>query len=142
MQLRKDERFTYRVNVIWSFFAQSKNPKKSGSLEDISRSGCLLKTQERIDSRRWLRIVIQDEATNLLFATIGRVMREHSSLHSRKPSWTSMPEPYFYGIEFTFPNYFTLAQDQEISALSKRNFIVRSCRSLNSKSCARPGFFA
>lgn len=132
MQERKDERYEFEAKVFWTFFAQG-SFKMPGYLKDISRSGCLLKTYQTIECRRWLRFIVQDPSSNLFFTAIGRVVRAQTVVERTQ---------FEYGIQFTFPNYFSLAGIDVISALSRRNLMVRSCRSLNSKSPLRPEFLA
>lgn len=144
---RKDERVDYFAQVVWELFANS-NGRKKGVITNISRGGFLLKTTELIESRRWIRFVIQDFNNNLCFCGTGRVVRRREAIHlptSDSHPFSSFGEgnPIFeHGIEFTFPNYFSLAETNLILALSKRNLRVRSCLSLNSKSSLRPGFLA
>ena len=131
---RRTERFDFEADVVWDFFAQG-GGKKKGHLLDISRSGCLLVTREYITPRRWIRFIVLEPYSNLCVSCVGRVVREHND--------PSLQENlYSYGIEFTYPNYFSLGDTSLILALSKRNLIVRSCLSRNSKSSFFPGFLA
>ena len=135
---RTAERFEFIGQTSWDFFAE-KEGKKSGLTLNISHSGLLLNTQHEIEPRRWLRLVIQEDATQLCLVIIGRVVR----LEKKKGAELSTTQPgSLYGVEFTFPNYLSLASTDVISALSKRNLMVRSCLNLNSKSPFRPGFLA
>jgi hypothetical protein len=131
VQQRKDERYEFDAKVFWTFFAQ-RTVKMPGHVTDISCSGCSLQTSQIIEYRRWIRLMIQDDSSNLFFTAIGRVIRSQALQGSK----------FKYGIQFTFPNYFSLAGTEIISALSKRNLIVRSCRNRNSKSPFRPEFLA
>lgn len=141
MKSRKNERYGFFGKVIWDFFAQ-KGGKKSGYLANISQSGCLLKTSEPIDTRRWIRLIIRDESSNLYFTSIGRVVRRENAAEIMEDEHGAECVLYRYGIEFTHPNYFSVAQTDLMSALSSKNFKVRSCRSLNSKSPFFAGFLA
>ena len=132
MQKRKDERFEFNSKVFWTYFAQS-SVKMPGYLEDISRSGCSLKTSQIIECRRWIRLIIQDHSSNLFFTAVGRVTRSQQLVGLGT---------FKYGIQFTFPNYFSLAGIEVISALSRRNLMVRSCLNRNAKSSLRPEFLA
>lgn len=136
---RKSERFDYFVKVYWDFFAQRMG-KKSGYLGNISISGCLLKTNEIIDHRRWVKLIITEDTHRIYFTAIGRVVRKKNAIEMMDQG--SEFTLYHYGIEFTHPNYFSLATTDLILALSKRNLSVRSCLNLNSKSAFRPGFLA
>lgn len=136
---RRDERYEFFGKVSWDFFAQSCG-KKLGYIANLSRSGCLLKTADAIETRRWIRLMIQDESSNLAFSGIGRVVRRQDIMEivGDGEDYTL----YHHGIEFTYPNYFSLADASLILALSNKNFNVRSCRSLNSRSPFLPGFLA
>lgn len=139
MTQRKSERFDYFAKVKWDFFAQSAG-KKTGYIGNISNTGCLLKTSEVIESRRWLRLMIQDDSTNVYFTAVGRVVRKKNVMEiiDNGNDFTL----YHYGIEFTYPNYLSFADTSLILALSNRNLSVRSCLNLNSRSPLRPGFLA
>jgi len=132
VQQRKDIRYEYNAKVFWTYFAPG-SVKIPGNLNNISHSGCSLQTSQPIECRRWLRIIIQDDLSNLLFIAIGRVIRSQP---------LAGPHRFQYGIQFTVPNYFSLARTEVISALSKRNLMVRSCLIRNSKSVLRPEFLA
>jgi len=136
---RKDERFEIFGKVYWDFFAQSSG-KKMGYIANVSCSGCLLKTTDSIDTRRWIRMMILDESSNLYITSIGRVVRRQEIMEiiGEGEDYTL----YHHGIEFTYPNYFSLAGTNLTLALSNRNLSVRSCRNLNSKSPFLPGFLA
>ncbi len=127
---RKNDRFDFHGKAIWDFFAQ-KEGQKSGLILNVSSSGCLMSTSYEIDLRRWLRVLIREESSQLCLVIVGRVVRRDLA-----------PLQFQYGIEFTFPNYFSDASTEVIFALSKRNLTVNSCRSLNSRSPIRPGFLA
>ncbi len=130
---RKNERFEFFGQISWDYFAKTER-KKTGELLNISQSGCLIKTHHPLEPRRWLRLVAQEESSQVGIVIIGRVVRIAEATHAQPG--------LIYGIEFTYPNYFSLASTEVISALSSRNLIVRSCLSLNSRSPLRPGFLA
>ncbi len=142
MEKRKNHRFEFVGQVSWDYFAKSEGGK-SGDLLNISRSGCLFKTHHAVESRRWLRLLAQEESSQVGVVIIGRVVRATRLIHS-VPGLKSVSDSYgtLYGIEFTFPNYFSLASTEEISALSTRNLMARSCLIRNSRSPLRPGFLA
>ena len=129
----------FSVKQFGIFFAQQTGGK-SGYIANISSAGCLLKTNESIENRRWIRMIIKDESTHLCFSAVGRVVRQGISVENAQNG--NDLTLYHYGIEFTYPNYFSLAGTDLILALSKRNLRVRSCLSLNSRSSLRPGFLA
>ncbi len=139
MTQRRDERFEFFGKVFWNFFAQGAD-KRSGYLGNISNSGCLLKTTEAIENRRWIRLIIEDKSNHLYFVAVGRVVRRQNFLEILNAGTDFTL--YQHGIEFTYPNYFSCAATDLILALSRRNLMVRSCLSLNSKSSLRPEFLA
>ena len=139
MAQRKEERFEFQARVTWDFFAQTSG-KKGGTLVNISRSGCLLKADEFIENRRWVRLFIEDSSSNLYITCVGRVVRTQLLLEGAE---LGLGDPVtYYGIEFTFPNYLSLGATDLILALSRRNLMVRSCLNRNSRSPFRPGFLA
>ena len=58
--MRNAPRFDYFGKVTWDYFGE-KTGSKTGYLGDISNSGCLLKTNEWIDQRRWVRLIVEDQ---------------------------------------------------------------------------------
>lgn len=139
MGQRKHQRFEFFSRVYWDFFTEGSS-KKSGYIGDLSCSGCLLKTNEPAENQRWLRLLIKDEATNLQVIAVGKIVRQRQMMEILEGGIDIAL--YQYGIEFTYPNYFSLGGTDLILALSKINLSVRSCLSLNSKSPIRPGFLA
>lgn len=139
IERRKNERFEYHTKVRWDFFAQEAG-KKDGFLTNISQTGCLLLTDELIENRRWLRLSMEENTAQVHILCIGRIVRFQS--YSEYTSQGTEIALFSYGIEFTHPNYWSLAATDLILALSRRNLIVRSCLNLNSKSSFRPGFLA
>jgi hypothetical protein len=114
--------------VRWDFFTAAKGAR-SGYVTNISEGGCLLKTTEPIEHRRWIRIIIQDEA--LWRAAIGRIIRCEHAIEAVGDGDISL---YRYGVEFVQPCFAT-AQDLALTLdLSSKNRMVRSCLSLNTKS--------
>lgn len=135
---RKSVRYDYLSSVLWDYFAETTGSKR-GFLTNLSTSGCLLCTYEPIELRRWIRFIIQDPSSNLLVSAVGRVARRDLHIFS---STRRELQSYRHGIQFTYPNYFSLAATDLILALSRRNFTVRSCLNLNSRSAICPEFFA
>ncbi len=142
MERRKHKRFDFLGHVHWDYFARTSS-KKNGYLINISKGGCLLWTDHNVELRRWVRLVIQNETSQVSIIVIGRVTHISDSPQRQPGSDLLYPDSgTFYGIEYTYPNYFSLASTEVISALSSRNLIASSCRNLNSKSPLRPGFLA
>lgn len=137
MSSRTFERFDVAQKTSFDFFTQSTGRKK-GLVGNVSRGGCLLKTNEQIDNRRWLRLVLQDPETNLAFTGVGRVIRREYKLEVTAKELTL----YRYGIEFTFPNALSDQDLDLILALSNKNLSVRSCLMRNNISSLRSEFLA
>lgn len=139
MLRRTQPRFDYFAKVFWDFFAEG-NATKRGYLDNLSATGCLLKTNEVIDTHHTIRMIIHDATSNLYVCALGKVVRKRNVMEVIDGGLDI--SLYQYGVEFTLPNYFSLGGTDLILALSKRNLTVRSCLSLNSKSPFRPGFLA
>ena len=133
---RKHERVGFFRRANWDFFTGSTG-RKTGFITNVSKGGCLLKTSDPIDHRRWIRILIEDHASGLYYTMIGRVIRRENAIESISSMNDTEITLYRYGIEFTYPN-FVSNQDQDlILALSSKNLTVRSCLNLNMKSSLR-----
>jgi hypothetical protein len=115
----------------WDFFTGG-NGSKNGYTTDLKENGCTLKTSEPIEFRRWIRMIIRDERTNVCFTAIGRVVRCENTFEASVGSEVTL---YRYLVEFTYPLDLTLA-------LSSKNLSVLSCRTRNTKSSRLPGFLA
>ena len=70
---RKHPRFEYRQVGDWDFFTYATGAK-AGFIENVSEGGCLLRTQEPIDYRRWLRLIVKEQHRNIWFTAVGRVV--------------------------------------------------------------------
>jgi hypothetical protein len=132
MRERKHDRYSFFRQARWDFFTGSTG-MKTGYILNISRSGCLFKTSEPIDHRRWVRIVIQDHHSNVSFSQIGRIVRRENMIECLQLENGSTVEHditlYRYGVEFTHPSYLT-AREETIAALAHRNLSIRSYLSL------------
>jgi len=100
---RKNSRFNFKHRANWDFFT-STTGRKLGYLENISVGGCLLRTTDPIEHRRWIRLLVREPDTNFLFTAVGRVLRREDRLES----WESDQEPgaitlHRYGVEFVQP---------------------------------------
>jgi hypothetical protein len=137
---RKHERAEVFLKARWDFFADQTGAK-TGYVSNVSRSGCLLKTSERIEHRRWIRMITRDENTGLHVTMVGRVVRKESRIEAVDGGRDYTL--YDYGVEFTYPGYFSLLAETSLTfALSRRKRIARSCLTLNSRSSDLPGFLA
>lgn len=123
---RQHERFEFFKTILWDFFAKG-NGRKKGHILNISHSGCLIKTLEPIESRRWIRILISSQPSHPPVLIIGRVVRTKPVKEGNKILF------YYQGIEFTHPHYFSVDSTHLILALSRRNFKTASCLSASSK---------
>jgi hypothetical protein len=132
MSSRRHERFEVQKAVHWDFFTLGGGARK-GYIANISRSGCLLKTSEIIEHRRWLRLMVQNE--NVHYAVVGRVTRCENVIEAFGTEDVTL---YRYGVEFTYPGLFFSQDADLIFDLSSRNLTVRSCRMRNSKSSRLP----
>jgi hypothetical protein len=134
MPLRKQERFHFNREAKWDFFS-SGTGRKPGFIADISKTGCLLKTSDPIPHRQWIRMLVKDHESNLVFTWVGRVVRAEHAMEAQKVAGGSDEITlYSYGVEFTFPDSIALQDFDLILALSSKNLSVDSCRSLNSMS--------
>jgi hypothetical protein len=138
MALRKHERHEVLRKANWDFYSE-RTGAKSGYITNISKSGCLLSTSENIDHRRWIRVMLKDESTNVIHVLVGKIVRMEQKIHSilsiTRGVGIADLSLYRYGIEFTSPSGALSDQDLDlILALSSKNLSVRSCLSLNTKS--------
>ena len=93
---RKNVRFPYASKTDWDFFTGATGAK-SGFVENVSQGGCLLRSAEPIEHRRWLRLAIRDEVTQLYFTAVGRIARREDKLEAWADGEVTL---YRYGIEF------------------------------------------
>jgi hypothetical protein len=133
MSARKHERYELLRKTSWDFFTAG-DGRKPGYLTNISKGGCLMKTTELIEHRRWLRLLVPDEGHNVWVTLVGRVIRCEHLIEAISGDVTI----YRYGIEFVNPGKSTEAELDDhlplILAFSNKNATVRSCLSLNTKS--------
>lgn len=115
----------------WDFFSESSG-SKTGWTTELSSTSCLLKTSEPIEFRRWIRMVLVDENTNLSFTAVGRITKCENAFEADLGHEVTL---YRYAVEFTYPLDLILA-------LSSKNLSVLSCRTRNMKSSMREGFLA
>ena len=96
---RKFDRFRYSSQIDWDYFIASSGVK-SGTIEDISGGGCLLRAAELIEHRRVVRIVAKDRSGLLLMVLVGSVVRREDKMEPCEGRGVSL---YRYGIEFSQP---------------------------------------
>ena len=129
MAARRHDRFSWLRKARWDFFTAASGAK-GGYVANISKGGCLLKTTELIEHRRWIRLLIHDGA--IAHTAVGRVIRcEHAIEAVGDDDDISL---YRYGVEFVQPCFASTQDLDLILAASNKNLTVRSCLSLNTKS--------
>jgi len=96
---RKHPRFNFLGGCDWDFFT-SPSGGKSGIIDNVSQGGCLLRTDETIDHRRWVRILVKEARHNIWFTSVGRIMRREDKMESWDQHGITL---YRYGIEFVHP---------------------------------------
>jgi hypothetical protein len=112
---RRHPRYSFMRRAEWDFFT-SGTGGKAGYFENISESGCLLRTTEPIEHRRWIRLVVKEPKTNFYFTAVGRIMRRedrmeswHGDADEREPGDSPELERNWavtlhrYGVEFIHP---------------------------------------
>lgn len=137
MDTRQHERTEVLKKADWDYFTGPEGHKQA-FITNMSQGGCLLKTSEPIEHRRWLRIMLHDDRSNVTFSLVGRVVRCEEAMETVSEGEFTL---YRYGVQFTHPSELSL-KGHLILALSSRNLSVVSCLSLNKKSSLREGFLA
>lgn len=138
MPLRKHERVETRIQTLWDYFTEPQGAQQ-GTIADLSRGGALLRTDDRIEHQRWVRLALKDEQSPVWRTLVARVVRCENRLRLIDEENFAL---YSYGLELTHPGSLSLQDFDLILALSSRNLSVRSCRILNSKSSFLSGFLA
>lgn len=93
---RKASRYEVARNADWDFFTYATGAKR-GYLENISQGGCLLRTEEAIEHRRWIRLIVRETENNLCFTSVGRVIRREDKIQPWDEKTMTL---HRYGIEF------------------------------------------
>lgn len=96
---RQHSRYTFLKAADWDFFTMTTG-SKSGFIENISEGGCLFRTSELIEHRRWIRILAKDTESNLMLVLVGRVLRREDKMEAWSDHDVSL---HRYGIEFIRP---------------------------------------
>lgn len=100
---RQGARFGFMRRADWDFFT-SGSGVKTGYLENISEHGCLLRTTDPIEHRRWIRLVVKEPKTGFLFTAVGRVLRREDRLESWQGGENEWAVTlHRYGVEFVHP---------------------------------------
>lgn len=111
---RQHARYPFFRTADWDFFT-SGTGSKPGWLEDVSEGGCLLRTTEPVEHRRWIRLAVKQPEENLWFTAVGRVIRREDRMEAWDEQTITL---YRYGIEFIHPLN-TLALEKIQSNLSE-----------------------
>jgi len=135
MSHRKNERFELIQRATWSYFSAGFGTQ-SGYLSNISLTGCLLKTFEVIEHRRWIRIIIDHAKSNLAFTLVGLVTRRENVIEVFGNYETTL---YRYGIKFTRPEQLNYQDLDLILALATRKGIVLPLRTKTAEVAFLPG---
>lgn len=93
---RKSIRYSFMRPADWDFFT-SGNGAKPGFIENLSQGGCLLRTADLIENRRWIRLVVKDSERDIWFTAVGRIMHGEDRL---EPWGNHGLTLYRYGVEF------------------------------------------
>ena len=128
LERRKDARLHTWIPARWDFFTLQTGSRLDG-VSNLSRSGCLLVSNEPIELRRWVRIAIQlneiplaskdstgDRLSTLTFTLVGRVVRKRK-IERESPLFYGSWE---HGIQFLQPLNGAFEKLLE-SALEKQN---------------------
>jgi hypothetical protein len=83
----------------WDFFTGGSGAK-TGYTTHLHRTGCVLKTSETIEFRRWIRMIIRDDRSNVSFTAVGRVLRCENLIEASLGTELML---YRYTVEFTYP---------------------------------------
>jgi hypothetical protein len=131
MAARKHERFDVVRKANWDFFTAGCGAKR-GYVANISKGGCLMKTDELIEHRRWIRVIVKEgvigPSSNLLITAVGRVIRCEHTIEVMADREITL---YRYGVEFVHASPQASQDFALILALSNKNLSVRSCLNLN-----------
>ena len=111
---RKNLRFGFLQRADWDFFTAGSG-SKSACIENISESGCLLRSDAPIEHRRWIRLIVKEASQNLWFTSVGRVIRREDKLEATPDGVVTL---YRYGVEFIHPlNPLVMSRLQDSSSL-------------------------
>jgi hypothetical protein len=108
---RSQPRYGFLRTADWDFFTASTGTKP-GYLENISEGGCLFRTSEPIEHRRWIRFIVKDSTENLHLVLVGRVVRREDKMESWDEQNVTL---HRYGVEFIQPlNPMVLSQIKKL----------------------------
>jgi hypothetical protein len=122
---------THYVEARWTFFSEQ-SESQWGWVTDLDSRSCILRTDDPIESKRWIRLVMDFRDEKVALVAVGRVTKSEASLedhYSPQVTLYKMKVEFNYDLDLIF-------------ALSKRNLRVFSCRKRNAKSSKELGFLA
>ena len=93
---RRHARYPFLRAIDWDFFTEGTGAKP-GFVENVSQGGCMLRSSDPIDNRRWLRFIVSDPQSNVSFTAVGRVVRKEDRMEAWDDENVTL---YRYGIEF------------------------------------------
>ncbi len=96
---RKYSRKPWPGLANWDFFTGATGTKAC-VVENLSPGGCLIRSSEPIQNRRWVRLILRDERGNLVRSVIGWVVRMENEIDAVSYSRPRDGLKYRYGIEF------------------------------------------
>ncbi|MBC7692159.1 MAG: hypothetical protein H7222_10345 [Methylotenera sp.] len=96
---RVQPRYEFLRVADWDFFTAGTGIK-SGFLENIGERGCLFRTAEPIEHRRWIRMIVREPVENLLMVLVGRIVRREDKMESWDDRTVTL---YRHGVEFIQP---------------------------------------
>ena len=122
---QREPRLQIKKSGKWDYFSSLSEPKLA-FIENISEHGCLLKTTERIDLRRWIRLLIKDVKDNITLNVTGRIVYCQEQMEI----WDDINITlYRCGIEFIRPINMVLIEE-EITEEIFLTEVRESCQSL------------
>jgi hypothetical protein len=96
---RRHERREVLQRISWDFFTAASGAK-TALMANISEGGCLLKSSDPIEHRRWIRLMIREGDSNVFRSAVGRVIRCERGIEATAGEITL----YRYGVEFVQPH--------------------------------------
>src|SRR4051812_30826992 len=90
----RSERYEIFNEAHWDFFTAASGVK-AGYLTNVSQTGCLLQTNEPIEHKRWIRVVIKDPEARFWMTLVGRAVRCENKLRALRDEDVAL---YSYGV--------------------------------------------
>lgn len=90
------------TSARWDYLTEPTG-RRSAWLCEITETGCVLRTAEPLDSRRWLRLAYHDEEIGLFRARSGRIIKREDRIEAVGDAYDSIVTLHRYQIEFEPP---------------------------------------